>query len=215
MSNIKKTINYLIDLFEKSEFLKDKPQAKQYRLEHTYRVASIGKEIATKEGLDIEATIIGCLLHDISYIYEMKTREDRTGHGRKSAQIAREFVMNLDMNNNLKHELLYGIAIHVDDKADFEGDRTVLAETISEADNIDRFDRYRLYENLVDSNLDNMCLDEQLDFASKKISRIIALKEYIFKSETSNQMWNEKLDYQIDYYKGLLVQLKKGDYKLL
>ena len=82
-------------------------------------------------------------------------------------------------------------------------------------DNIDRFDRYRLYENLADSNLDNMTLDEQLEFASKKISGITNLKEYIFKSDTSNKMWNEKLDYQIEYYKGLLVQLRKGDYKLL
>ncbi len=215
MDNVKKTIEYVLDLFDKSEFLKDKHLAKQYRLDHTFRVASIGKEIALKEGLNVEATVIGCLLHDISYIYEMKSREDRKGHGRKSAQIVREFVLRLDMNDNLKHELLYGIAIHVDDKSDFEGERTVLAETIGEADNIDRFDRYRLYENLTDSNLDSMSLDKQLEFTSKKISGITSLKEYVFKSETSNQMWNEKLDYQIDYYKGLLVQLKKGDYKLL
>ena len=215
LSNIHKTINYLLELFDKSKYLLDKPQSKQYRLEHTFRVASIGKEIALKENLDVDATTIGCLLHDISYIYEMKSKEDHLGHGRKSAQICKEFVMSLDLDDKLKHELLFGIAIHVDDSADFEGEKTLLAETIGEADNIDRFDRYRLYENLVQSNLDSMSLEEQLEFVFKKITRLKTLKDYVFKSNTSNQMWNEKIEIQIIYYTGLLSQLQRGDYKNL
>ena len=211
MSNIDKTIKYVQDLFDKSEYLKDKPKQKEYRLEHTYRVASIGKEIAQKENLDIDVLVVGCLLHDISYIYEMESEDDSLNHGRKSAQIAREFVMGLDMDAKLKNELLYGIAIHVDDKADFEGERTVLAETIGEADNIDRFDRYRLYENLLYSNLSNMSLDEQMGYASKRVERLKNLKKYVFRTKTSNRMWNEKLDYQIGYYEGLLEQLQKSD----
>ncbi|HPJ86406.1 MAG TPA: HD domain-containing protein [Bacillota bacterium] len=211
MSNIDKTIKYVQDLFDKSEYLKDKPKQKEYRLEHTYRVASIGKEIAQKENLDIDALVVGCLLHDISYIYEMESEDDSLNHGRKSAQIAREFVMGLDMDAKLKNELLYGIAIHVDDKADFEGERTVLAESIGEADNIDRFDRYRLYENLLYSNLSNMSLDEQMGYASKRVERLKNLKKYVFRTKTSNRMWNEKLDYQIGYYEGLLEQLQKSD----
>jgi len=211
MSNIDRTIKYVQDLFDKSEYLKDKPKQKEYRLEHTYRVASIGKEIAQMENLDIDALVVGCLLHDISYIYEMASEEDSMNHGRKSAQIAREFVMGLDMDEKLKNELLYGIAIHVDDKADFEGERTALAESIGEADNIDRFDRYRLYENLLYSNLSNMSLDEQMKFASKRVERLKNLKKYVFRTKTSNRMWNEKLDYQIGYYEGLLEQLQKSD----
>ena len=211
MSNIDKTIKYVQDLFDKSEYLKDKPKQKEYRLEHTYRVASIGKEIAQKENLDIDVLVVGCLLHDISYIYEMESEDDSLNHGRKSVQIAREFVMGLDMDAKLKNELLYGIAIHVDDKADFEGERTVLAESIGEADNIDRFDRYRLYENLLYSNLSNMSLDEQMGYASKRVERLKNLKKYAFRTKTSNRMWNEKLDYQIGYYEGLLEQLQKSD----
>ena len=60
-----------------------------------------------------------------------------------------------------------------------------------------------------------MVLDKQLDFVSKRITGIINLKSYIFKSKTSNQMWNEKLDYKIEYYRSLLTQLVKGDYTLL
>ena len=37
-----------------------------YRLAHSYRVANIGKEIAEKEGLNVEDLIIACLLHGVS-----------------------------------------------------------------------------------------------------------------------------------------------------
>lgn len=37
-----------------------------YRLAHSYRVANIGKEIAEKEGLNVEDLMIACLLHDVS-----------------------------------------------------------------------------------------------------------------------------------------------------
>ena len=37
-----------------------------YRLAHSYRVANIGKEIAKKEGLNVEDLMIACLLHDVS-----------------------------------------------------------------------------------------------------------------------------------------------------
>ena len=37
-----------------------------YRLAHSYRVTNIGKEIAKKEGLNVEDLMIACLLHDVS-----------------------------------------------------------------------------------------------------------------------------------------------------
>ena len=45
--------------------------------------------------------------------------------------------------------MCYGIAIHIDDEADFEYERTPLAMSVGDADNIDRYDAYlRLYESL-------------------------------------------------------------------
>ena len=211
MDNIQKTIHYLKNAFEESAYLNDKPHEKAYRLEHTFRVASIGKIIAEKENLDVEATIIGCLLHDNSYIHEMKTDQERHNHGRKSVEICRLFVMGLTMDEHLKHELLYGIAIHVDDQSDFEGERTTLAETIGEADNIDRFDRYRLYEGLLYSGLDTMTLDGKKAYVSKTIERLKKMKTHTFKTRTSTRMWHEKLDVQIEYLCGLLEQLKSTD----
>jgi len=37
-----------------------------YRWEHTLRVAHYGRLIAEAEGLDLERSIVACLLHDIA-----------------------------------------------------------------------------------------------------------------------------------------------------
>lgn len=211
MNNIERTIEYVKNLFETSEYLKNNPLEKEYRLNHTFRVASIGKEIAEKENLDVDAVVVGCLLHDISYINEMESKEDRLNHGRASAEIARDFVMALDMDIALKNQLLYGVAIHVDDKSDFDGERTVIAELVSECDNIDRFDRYRLYEALLYSGLNEMSLNDQIEYVSKRIERLSHIKEnFTFKTRTSNTLWNEKLDYQLNYFRDLKRQFEKS-----
>ena len=36
------------------------------KIKDTYRVTNVGKEIAKKEGLNVEDLIIACLLHDVS-----------------------------------------------------------------------------------------------------------------------------------------------------
>lgn len=36
------------------------------KIKDTYRVAIIGKEIAKKEGLNVEDLLIACLLHDVN-----------------------------------------------------------------------------------------------------------------------------------------------------
>ena len=208
MTNIEKTKAFLIKAFDDSVYYIDKQDEKNYRLNHTFRVANIGKRIAAKEDINEEALVIGCLLHDLSYVLDFKTKEEHINHGRTSAKMAREFVYSLDMKQHLKDELLYGIAIHVDDKSDFEGNRTVLAETISECDNIDRFDKYRLYEALLYSELTKKTLDEQLEFCKSKIDRLHEIKKYVFKTTTSNNLWQSNLDYQIEYFTLLQKQLE-------
>ena len=44
--------------FDGSEYFSDKPYEKEYRYEHSVRVANIGKYIAEKEGLDAEAMVV-------------------------------------------------------------------------------------------------------------------------------------------------------------
>lgn len=43
---------------------------------HSYRVVNIGKEIAEKEGLNVEDLMIACLLHDVSYCTPFKTQDE-------------------------------------------------------------------------------------------------------------------------------------------
>ncbi len=210
MNNIEKTIEYIKNIFDQSEYLKDKQTQKEYRFNHTIRVANIGKEIAIEEGMNLDAVVVGCLLHDISYIEEMKTSEERTGHGRRSAAIARDFVNTLELDEYLKQEVIYGVAIHVDDKADFEGEHTVLAGTISDCDNIDRFDKYRLYESLLYSKLDTLSLLDQIEFVEKRISGLSRLKNHPMQTKTATRLWNAKLDYQIQYFEGLQEQLHRS-----
>ena len=137
---VKLAEDFLKRKFEESEYFADKKSEKDYRFEHSVRVANIGKEIAEKEGMDSDAMVIACLLHDISYINEFKTREEARNHGRYSAKIARPFLEEIGMEPETIEDICYGIAIHVDDEADFPGKRTVFAQTVGDADNIDRFD---------------------------------------------------------------------------
>lgn len=119
---IEQTEDFLKKSFDDSGFLnkKENLQDKQYRLEHSYRVANIGLEIAEKEGLDETAMVIACLLHDISYC-ETFGEEGWIEHGRRAAKIARPFLADLGLPEEQINEICYGIAIHVDDKADFDG----------------------------------------------------------------------------------------------
>ena len=112
---------FLFNKFNESEYFSDKEAEKNYRFEHSVRVANIGKEIAEKESLDTDAMVIACLLHDISYINEFKTREEARNHGRYSARIARQFLEEIGMEQEIIEDICYGIAIHVDDEADFPG----------------------------------------------------------------------------------------------
>ena len=94
---VKLTEEFLKRKFDESEYFADKKSEKDYRFEHSVRVANIGKEIAEKEGMDSDAMVIACLLHDISYINEFKTKEEARNHGRYSAKIARHFLEEIRM----------------------------------------------------------------------------------------------------------------------
>ena len=88
---INKTEAVLKETFANSTYLQQNPSEAAYRLEHSYRVANIAKEIALAEGFDVTQAVVAGLLHDIAYCEEMVTREDHRNHGRRGAEIARPF----------------------------------------------------------------------------------------------------------------------------
>lgn len=207
MERVKKTIDYLIDMFNNSEYLNNHPEEKRYRLEHTFRVANIGKIIAEREGFDLEAMVIACLLHDISYIYEFKTEEEWKNHGRTSARLIRSFVESLKFPKETENDILFGIAIHVDGEADFLGVKTPFAECISDADNIDRFDVYRIYETLKYAKYDELPSDKQREFCMNRISGLVRLLSQTYGTKTSTALFHEKLMFQKQFFERLLAQL--------
>ena len=204
---ITKTEAFLKDTFAASSYLQANPRERDYRLEHSYRVANIAKAIAEAEGFNVTYAVIAGLLHDVAYCEEMVTREDRMNHGRRSAAIARPFLETLGLNADAVNEICYGIAIHVDDEADFQWERTPFCETVGESDNIDRFDVYRIYESLQWMQFSEMPLVEKQNQVSSIIDKLTRYKEMKLGTETAKKLWIERLDYQLSFYEKLKAQL--------
>lgn len=206
MNRISKTRAYLVEMFDKSEHLNQHPVDKMYRYEHTLRVANWGERIAMASGLDIDALVVGCLLHDLSYIEPMLTRETQINHGRRSSQLAEDFVMSLGFDENTARDILYGIAIHVDGESHFEWRDSVLAKSISDADNLDRFDAYRIYEILEITGYSSKQLSEKINYCEVQIENIHHYKSLVLATDYATRKFREQLDFMLDFYMRLLHQ---------
>ena len=202
-----KAESFLKETFAASTYLQANPTERDYRLQHSYRVANIAKAIAEAEGFDVTNAVIAGLLLDIAYCAQMQTREDRMNHGRRSAAIARPFLESLGLSADAVNKICYGIAIHVDDKADFEWERTAFCETVGDADNIDRFDAYRIYETLEYLKFSEMTLAEKLEKVTSTINRLTKYKDMKLGTATAKNLWLQRLDYYIGFYEKLKAQL--------
>ena len=204
---VRRTEAFLKDTFASSAYLREHPTEGNYRLEHSYRVANIAKRIADKEGFDVTQAVIAGLLHDISYCEEMVTNEDWKNHGRRSAAIARPFLDDLGLTSDAVNEICYGIAIHVDDQADFAWERTAFSETIGDADNIDRFDAYRIYETLQHQKFSELPLAEKKEKVAAVLEKLNRFKGMELGTATAKEIWLQRLDYYISFYEKLRAQL--------
>lgn len=211
MEWIEKTEAFLKETFAASGYLQEHSAERDYRLEHSYRVANIAKAIAEAEGFDVTHAVIAGLLHDIAYCEEMVTREDRMNHGRRSAAIARPFLESLGLSGDDVNEICYGIAIHVDDEADFVWERTPFCETVGDADNIDRFDAYRIYETLEYLGFSEMNLEEKREKVASTIDRLTQYKQMKLGTVTAKNLWLQRLDYYIGFYEKLKAQLDSSN----
>lgn len=204
---IRKTEAFLNNTFASSPYLQNHPSERNYRLEHSYRVANIAKTIAQAEGFHVTYAVIAGLLHDIAYCEEMATSTDRINHGRRSATIARPFLESLGLPADAVNRICYGIAIHVDDEADFECERTPFCETVGDADNIDRFDVYRIYESLQFIQFSEMPLADKLSRVNGTIEKLTRYKDLKLGTATAQTLWTQRLDYQLSFYERLKSQL--------
>lgn len=204
---IKKTEEFLKEKFQECTYFMEHPAAGEYRLQHSYRVANIGKDIAEKEGFDVTEMIIACLLHDVSYCVDFKEENDWLNHGRNAAKIARAFLEELGLPKKRIEDICYGIAIHVDDKADFEGERTPFAESVGDADNIDRFDAYRIYETLQHNKFSEMSYEEKKEKVATTLDKLRKNYDMKLGTKTAEEIWKQRIAYYISFYEKLESQL--------
>ena len=205
---IAKTEAFLQITFAESHRLSRNPADRDYRLEHSYRVANLAKQIAEAEGYPVTHAVIAGLLHDIAYCEEMPTREAQRNHGRRSAAIARPFLRQLGLSEQAVSDICFAIAIHVDDEADFPWERTAFSEVVGDADNIDRFDVYRIYETLQYQKFSELPLSEKRETAGTMLRRLTELREMKLGSATANSLWQQRLGYYIGFYEKLVAQLR-------
>lgn len=210
MALIERTEIFLRESFDRSRWMQNHPIDKGYRLEHSYRVANVAGQIAEAEGMDVEGLVIGGLLHDISYSEDWGSQEEWINHGRRSARIARSFLEELALEPERVQEICYGIAIHVDDRADFPGEATVFARSVNDADNIDRFDVYRIYEWMHYDGFREMSLEEKEIWLAGKFEWINKQLERGAATETARRMLEERLNYQKEFFARLRQQLSRS-----
>lgn len=204
---VEKTEAFLKDTFANSAYLQAHPTEGAYRLQHSYRVSNIAKGIAEKEGFDVTQAVIAGLLHDIAYCEEMATREDWQNHGRRSAAIARPFLESLGLGQACVNEICFSIAIHVDDEADFAWERSPFCETVGDADNIDRFDAYRIYETLQSQKFSEASLEEKQALLDATLVKLDKLSKMKLGTQTATEIWVQRLDYYRSFYEKLQNQL--------
>lgn len=210
--NIAQTKAFLLQKFEESPYFQEHEERKVYRLEHTMRVANLGEQIARAEGLDIEALVIACLLHDLGYCEGFKENEDGLNHGRLSAAIARPFLESLNLTSEQIQDICYGIAIHVDDKADFEGERTTLALSVSDADNLDRFDAYRIYQGLEFKGYSRLPISAKKETVTNTLERLDRYIDMKLGTDFATNLWVERISFYRAFYQRLLEQIECSDY---
>ncbi|MBR7063236.1 MAG: HD domain-containing protein [Clostridia bacterium] len=206
---IRKTEEFLRQRFDAAIYLNQHPDAKAYRIEHTYRVANIGRQIARREGFDETEMVIACLLHDVSYCEEFG-EDGWKEHGRRAAAIARPFLSELGLPEGRVNDICYGIAIHVDDEADFAGERTPFALSVGDADNIDRFDVYRIHETLAGDRFLEKSLEEKFEYAEKRLARLRQLENLPMATGAAEELWRARLAFYIAFYEKLAEQIKNS-----
>jgi uncharacterized protein len=201
-NRIKKIAGYVREyLFNMAE-QRDGPYVDpDYRWQHTLRVVNIGRKIAEAEGANLEHVITGCLLHDMAHFDDDRNYID---HGRLAAQTCRPFLKEVGYTKEDIDAICYAVAVHVDGESDFDHPKTLEAEIVSDADNIDRFSAYRILLYCQPEVFDFNALVEKLE------NRLKVLYDYrgkrLMGTETGHQLFNQKLDRQIEFYEAILAQ---------
>ena len=175
----------------------------EYRWLHTLRVANIGDRLARAEGANVELAVAGCLLHDIASL-RPENPEDIYDHGRVGAGLIRPHLPQLGYSLEETENICYSVAAHADGKAGYDYPDTLEAKIVSDADNIDRFDAYRMLEFCRPHMGD---LEKLAGAVRERLTRLEGYRSRrVMETESGHALFNHKLDMQILVYKALIEQ---------
>jgi uncharacterized protein len=199
---IKKTKRFLKERLNNTPNISE--DEKKYRFEHSVRVSHYGKEICKVEGGDPLIVELACLLHDCAKFEAIKSVD----HGRLSAEVARTFLITLDLSQKQIDDICYAIAKHVDGEAGYEYDDIIEAKIVSDADNVDRFGTYRIYQSLDWDQVKEVDVDVMKEKVEKRIHGLNRLFSTI-KLDTNHgdKLFKERVKKQIDFYNDYLYEL--------
>ena len=182
---------------------------RNYRIEHSIRVANIGKYLAERENANIKVAVIGCLLHDVGKF----DTEDNMEHGRVSANVARGFLEGTALDQKEIDDICYAIATHVDGNCGYAYEETLESKIVSDSDNLDRFGAFRIYQSMAwDKESLEGTVEERTKAVQRKINNRKKLRnEFSLGSEAANEIWKDYLEYQIEYFERYLEELAITD----
>ena len=81
---------------------------------------------------------------------------------------------------------------------------------MGDADNIARFDAYRIYETLEYMKFSEMPLEEKREKVISTIDRLVRYKDMKLGTATAKNLWIQRLDYYIGFYEKLKAQLESS-----
>lgn len=82
---------------------------------------------------------------------------------------------------------------------------------IGDADNIDRFDAYRIYESVrYQAKLEEKSLAEKLDWLRQRLASLDKLSKIDFATPTATALWKEKVGFQRQFFERLLAQMENS-----
>ena len=200
--------------------------SKRYRIEHCERVARIGVKVARAAGLDELKLEVACLLHDVGKWDAAKPVD----HGRAGALLASDFLSEVGPEFGLSAEdvteIAQGIAMHTDGEwhprtddqgtdanaagrpyLRFDSEQSILARSVGDCDNVDRFSVYRIADTLRYWDFMNLPRAEQAERIRDYLQQLEANRGYVCATDACQQLWTEALDFQQDFFTRLAAEV--------
>ena len=81
---------------------------------------------------------------------------------------------------------------------------------MGDADNIDRFDAYRIYETLQAMQFSELSLNEKQEKVTDMLNKLHRYQEMPLGTTTAKDLWLRRLDYYIGFYEKLKAQLESS-----